>query len=106
MNAFQMARPRGPDMPSAKPKTCKTGARPPLLKGSGEFIKTMDRNGRYTVRMASPSNYGYVGALPPTTAPHFNDAEFAAQRAMEESQRIRTRRAGQSIFDKSIGVDK
>ena len=79
--SFPTPRPRGKDMPSAKPL-------------------------RKTTNTSSNSAFGYVGARPPAHAPHFNDAEFSAQQALDDSRRIRTKRAGQSVFDKSTGGAK
>ncbi len=105
MNAFQMARPRGPDMPSATPQG-RARSKAPMQGAIPPPTKSMDSTGRFTVSVVSPPHFGYVGALRPAHAPHFNDAEFSAQQALDDSRRIRTKRAGQSVFDKSTGGTK
>lgn len=105
MNAFQMARPRGHDMPSATPQG-RNRSKAPMQGSIPPPTKSMDSTGRFTVSVVSPPHFGYVGALSPAHAPHFNDVEFSAQQALEDSHRIRTKRAGQSVFDKSTGGTK
>ena len=58
--SFPIPRPRGKDMPSAKPlrKTTNTSSNSDF--GS---IKTLDASGRYTVPLVSPPHFGIVGAL-------------------------------------------
>ena len=60
--SFPIPRPRGKDMPSAKPrgrarsKASMQGAIPPPTK-------SMDSTGRFTVSVVSPPHFGIVGAL-------------------------------------------
>ena len=111
LNPFMSVRPRGKDMPSAPVPRKTTNTSSNSAFGS---VKTLDRLGRQTVSLKprvlgkadQPPHFGYVGALRPAHAPHFNDAEFSAQQALEDSRRIRTKRAGQSVFDKSTGGAK
>lgn len=103
--SFPIPRPRGPDMPSATPRGS-ARSKAPMQGSIPPATKSMDSTGRFTVSVVSPPHFGYVGALPPAHAPHFNDAEFSAQQALEDSHRIRTKRAGQSVFDKSTGGTK
>lgn len=55
MNAFQMARPRGADMPSAKPLRKTTNTSSNSAFGS---VKTLDARGRHTVPFVSPPHFG------------------------------------------------
>lgn len=103
-NAFTSVRPRGPDMPSATPRGSNRSKAP--MQGQTPSPKAMDRNGRLTVRMVSPPHFGHVGALPPTGAEHSSQVDPQVQRALQESRRIRIKRAGQSVFDKSTGGTK
>lgn len=49
-NAFQIVRPKGPDMPSATPRGSARSKAP--MQGIVPEIKALDRNGRRTVDMA------------------------------------------------------
>ena len=103
--SFPIPRPRGKDMPSATPRG-RARSKAPMQGAIPPPTKSMDSTGRFTVSVVSPPHFGIVGALRPAHAPHFNDAEFSAQQALEDSRRIRTKRAGQSVFDKSTGGTK
>ena len=60
LNPFMSVRPRGPDMPSAKPvrKTANTSSNSAF--GS---VKTLDARGRHTVPFVSPPHFG-TGSVP------------------------------------------
>jgi hypothetical protein len=103
MNAFNIARPRGKDMPSATPRGSNRSKAP--MQGQTPSPKAMDRNGRFTVRMVSPPHFGYVGAIPPTGADS-SEVDLQVQRALQDSRIICAKRAGQSVFDKSTGGTK
>ena len=103
--SFPIPRPRGKDLPSATPRG-RARSKAPMQGAIPPATKSMDSTGRFTVSVVSPPHFGIVGALRPAHAPHFNDAEFSAQQALEDSRRIRTKRAGQSVFDKSTGGAK
>lgn len=62
MNAFQMARPRGPDMPSATPQG-RARSKAPMQGAIPPPTKSMDSTGRFTVSVVSPPHFGMVGAV-------------------------------------------
>ena len=59
MNAFQNVRPRGPNMPSAKPVRKTTNTSSNSAFGS---VKTLDARGRHTVPLVSPPHFGLLNA--------------------------------------------
>ena len=60
MNDFHIARPKGKDMPSAKPLRKTTNISSNSAFGS---VKTLDARGRHTVPFVSPPHFGIVGAV-------------------------------------------
>ena len=60
MNAFHIARPKGKDMPSAKPLRKTTNTSSNSAFGS---VKTLDSQGRQTVSLVSPPHFG-TGSVP------------------------------------------
>ena len=81
MNAFQNVRPRGPDMPSAKPlrKTTNTSS-----NNSFGSVKTLDSQGRQTVSLAprlmhQPPHFG-TGSVPLQPADALEKATLMALR--------------------------
>lgn len=60
LNPFLSVRPKGPDMPSAKPLRKTTNTSSNSAFGS---IKTLDARGRQTVSLVSPPHFGLVGAV-------------------------------------------
>lgn len=57
LNAFQLVRPRGVDMPSAVPVVAKAGQVPAKLPGS--LPRVLDRNGKVNASLA-PRVYGSI----------------------------------------------
>lgn len=59
LNPFQSVRPKGKDMPSAKPLRKTTNTSSNSAFGS---IKTLDARGRHTVPFVSPPHFGLLNA--------------------------------------------
>lgn len=60
LNPFLSVRPRGKDIPSAKPLRKTTNTSSNSAFGS---VKTLDTRGRHTVPFVSPPHFGLVGAV-------------------------------------------
>ena len=57
--SFPVPRPKGPDMPSAKPLRKTTNTSSNSAFGS---VKTLDARGRHTVPLVSPPHFGLLNA--------------------------------------------
>ena len=62
LNPFMSVRPRGKDMPSAKPRG-RARSKAPMQGSIPPATKSMDSTGRFTVSVVSPPHFGVVGAL-------------------------------------------
>lgn len=76
MNDFHIARPKGKDMPSAKPLRKTTNTSSNNAFGS---IKTLDARGRHTVPFVSPPHFG-TGSVPLQPADALEKATLMALR--------------------------